>query len=307
MEEFSVSNLFSYRWMRETGNLDDLPNFIAHNLNSSKFRNGDATPNFSRMAQDNSIATLIHDSTLELYSADAGLSDSPEASEIRAVLEENLAETEGRLGEQFDGFDDATGLERDDLAKEEVYGMPVSEALSRISEFYSDQLAGENVEKVELEKGLRNRNFTGRADVLRTVTDEEGEEVTELRDIKTHYSEGRILVPKDDYTISAYAFLAYGDEDIDVDRVVLEYPVQGQGYEVDPLNWIYMIADDASELEELLEASRELQADKIEEEFGRPHVQSSKEYVEGLDIYNVEKKEYARRAAEEVLAEVLKA
>ena len=307
MEEFSVSNLFKYRWMRQAENFEGLQSFIAHNLNSSEFRNGDATPDFSKMKEDNAVATLIHDSALELYDMDDELSNDAEASEIRSVLEENIAEMDGRLGGQFDGFEEATGLERENLSEEEVYGMPVSEVLGSISAFYSDQLGAKNVEKVELEKRLRNKNFTGRADVLRTFNDENGEEVTELRDVKTHYSDDKVIVPKDDYTISAYAFLAYADEDVDIDRVVLEYPVQGQEYEVDPLNWIHLIAEDVSELGELLEETREVQADVLEEKFGRPHVDSDREYVEGLDIYPGEKKEYARRAAEEVLAEKLEA
>ncbi|WP_414837950.1 hypothetical protein ACK3SF_00940 [Candidatus Nanosalina sp. VS9-1] len=297
MEQFSVSNLVDYRWIRDRENFDDLKNFLAHNLASSSFRENSPTPNFSRMSQDQAKAVLIHDSALELYSAADEMAEDIQASEIKQILESNITEETGRLGRQFRDFEDS-GISREHVKSGKIYGRKVDDVLNSIADFYAESLPLEDFEILHIEDELSNNSFTGRADLVRRL-----DGITELRDVKTHYTNERPIFPVDDYKISAYALLAHG-EDLEIDRVVLEYPVQGQQYEVEPENWLAYIASDASELEALLEDTRRLQADKLEEVYGRPHLHSDREYVEALDAaVHGEKKEYARRAAEEVIAE----
>ena len=294
MESFSVSELARYQKFREKGAEEAIKSQVTSNLMSPADEN--LQPDFSDTEEDLAISTAIHDSVVELYR------QQPE-DDVEQFLEENLLSPSGSLSGTIKALEEDTELDRRDVLESNVYGMAVEDALKSIADFYNEARENEATINVETEKKLENNGFWGRADIIREFA-MEGQTVTELRDIKTHYSNASLPRKIDEYKIASYALTSYADQEID--RIVLEYPVQGFEIEVDPHDWIGFIAEDAAEYEDLLEYAREQQAEKLELDLPvNREDKDNREFVHGLNLPNDMNYAYASSAASEAVPRVL--
>ena len=293
-ERFSVSELSRYRKMRNFRNFEEIENLVASNLVSDAER--EPEPDFTGKNIDLAVSTIIHDSVIELYRQ-----RSQETPSTSGTLEEIITSPPESFSDKIEAFEEDTGKNRSDIFNMNVYGTPVEEVLEDIDSYYS-HARNEEVVNTGIEKYLSNRDFWGRADIIRDLKID-GEILTELRDIKTHYTDTPVPRDTDEYKISAYALISKSDQDID--RFVLEYPVQGIEVEVDPLDWMAHVAQDASEYSELLENSRENQAESLETDFTLDRKgKRAKEFVHGLNIPNHMSYAYATSAASENMRDI---
>lgn len=279
LEEFSVRELTDFRRYSEQGDTEGLEDLVATNLAISGIREYQLEPDYCEMDSDQVLSLLIHDSAVEAYELNSELSED----EFYEFLSSSMKEQS----------ENAEGLDTDILLEEEVYGMPPSEVIEDISSYYAENFVSGS--SIETETVLDNNGFSGRADVLQDVEDE-----TELRDVKTRYSENiPVPGPDDRFKMASYALISRDDRDID--RFVLEYPVQGLEVEVETEEWFGQIIDYTHEFEEILNASRDRQVKLLEEAMGLNNRRDPRDFVEGLNLGYETNRDFAESAVAEAL------
>lgn len=261
MEEFSVNELETFRrksWEEDDEAIHDL---VIGNLAISGDRDYNLEPNFSDNDTDYALAILVHDAVVNLYKLNAELNS-----------EEFFDEISGKI---LDRVDDAEDLS-EDIIWQEVHGESLNETVNQLADYYEENF--EQASTVETEKVLNNNGFKGRADIVREIDGE-----TEIRDIKTRYSDRKPVPAGDEkFKIACYALISR--EELNVDRFVLEYPLQGVEVEVEPEEWFAEIADTAEEYRQMLENARETEAEILEDEMGLNNGKEPREFVEGLNL-----------------------
>lgn len=267
MEEFSVRELTDYWWCTGPGDEDRLNELLSTNLAVSGIRGYDIEPDLSEMERENALKTKIHDSVVEFYDFNLDL-DSDEMFEFL------YSEVERRGPEESD-----IDLEIEDRKVENI--------LRSVAAHYEDDFA--EADTVETEKVIGNNGFYGRADILRDMGEEK-----ELRDVKMRFADNPVPGPKDRFGMACYALISRHEHD--VDRFVLEYPLQGAEFEIEPENWFSEVVDSADEFESLLEESRREQAELLREDMDADTDKPPRRFVEDLDITYEENKDYARTA-----------
>ncbi|MFB6192967.1 MAG: hypothetical protein ABEK00_01850 [Candidatus Nanohaloarchaea archaeon] len=271
MEEFSVSELEEYRKHGRQNDREALEDLVSKNLAISGIRSYDLEPDLTEMKPDRALAYLLHDSVIDLYQENREMSSEEIYDRIAEKLNRRISETEGL---------------NQDIVLGRVHGMKVGDAASEIADYYSDNF--EQASQVETEKVLENNGLYGRTDVVRQLDD-----TSEIRDVKIHYSGIPVPVPGEEFRMASYALISR--DDLDVDRFVLEYPLQREEVEVKPENWFAEVTDTAADFEELLEEARENQAELLKDEVGSS-TKASREFVESLNLpYNLNLK-YAEQA-----------
>ncbi|QKQ98943.1 hypothetical protein GKQ38_05525 [Candidatus Nanohaloarchaea archaeon] len=275
MEEFSVRELADYYWNDERENYDEVEDLAATNLAISGIRSYDLEPDFSDMDNEQALALLVHDAAVDIYELNSEL-DSEEFFELMA------SDINYRISQE------------DELDQELVFGSiegrPLKDIVEEVSNYYEQNFQeGENV---KTERVLENNGFHGRADIIRDVDGE-----TELRDIKTHYTETPVPGPLDGFKVACYALISR--DELEVDSFVIEYPLQGTEIEVEPEEWFGEVAEKAREFEEILEEGRENQAGLLESDLGTETDRAPRDFVEGLNLPYEMNKAYARSALPE--------
>lgn len=279
LEEFSVRELEDFRRYSEEENTEGIQDLVATNLAISGIRDYELEPDYEEMSSDQILSLLIHDSAVEIYELNSEL-DQDEFYEFLA----------GNMNEQVEK---AKGVGKDVLLEGQVYGRPLSQVVGDIAGYYADNFSqGANV---ETEKVMENNGFFGRADIIREVEDE-----MELRDVKTRYSENiPVPAPGDRFKIGSYALISRGERDID--RFVLEYPVQGTEIEVEPTELFGEIMEKAQKFEEMLETSRNRQAQLLEDAMDLNRGRDPRAFVEGLNLGYRTNRDFAESAVAEGL------
>ena len=269
LEDFSVSQLKKFHHLHSTENEEKLDELIANNIGYSSIRQYDIEPDLSNMTQSQRLSTVIHDAIVDIYGNNERLSEPEVYDHIKSEIISK------------------GGLDRD-YSDASVYNTDLDSAVRDISENIAESfVAGSNVRTEEL---LENNCLRGRADIIREVDD-----IKELRDIKTKYgSEPR---PYDEFGLACYALISRAEHDID--RFVLDYPVQGFEVEIEPEDWFSLVVDRAIAFEEILEDTREVQADQIRD-FLDNSDKSDREKVENLGLNPDRTLELARNARSEI-------
>lgn len=264
-EDFSVNQLKKFHHYSETGNSEQLDRLAAKNIGNSGMREYDIQANLPTMDESQRVSNIIHDAVVELYEQNNNLTADQAYDFIRTEIEDK-----GDLEDEF--------------SKALVYRADLEETVEAISENIAENfVSGQDVRTEEL---LENRGLRGRADIIREV-----DGLTELRDIKTKYSsEPR---PYDEFGLACYALASRSDHDID--RFVLEYPVQGFEVEVNPEDWFSLIVERATQFEDMLDETRELQAEQIREYLDNSD-KTDREKVEKLGLNPARARELARKA-----------
>lgn len=279
LEEFSVRELEDFRRYSQEKNIEGLEDLLATNLAVSGIRGYELEPDYAEMSSDQALSLLIHDSVVEAYKLNTEL-DEDEFYEFLA----------GSMNSQVE---EAEGLEPDILLEENVYGRPISEVVQDLSRYYSENFSPGS--DVETEQVLENNGFFGRADIIHEVDGE-----TELRDIKTRYSENvPVPGPGDRFKMASYALISRNERDID--RFVLEYPVQGVEVEVETEEWFGEVVEHAHEFEKLLDSTRERQAKLLEEAMDLENGRDPRDFVEGLNLGYRTNRDFAESAVAEGL------
>ena len=279
IEEFSVRELADFRRYSRERNNQGLEDLVATNLAISDIRGYELEPDYVEMTKDQALSLLIHDSAIKAYENNF----EGDQDEFYSFLADDMNSQ----------VEKAQGLEDDILLTENVYGRPVSGVVEDIARYYAQNFSSGT--DVETEKVLENNGFFGRADIIRVV-----DEDRELRDIKTRYSEKTPLPrPEDEFKMGCYALISR--EGMDIDRFVLEYPVQGLEIEVEPTEFFGEIVEQAENFEELLETSRSRQAQLLEEAMDVENNGDPRDFVEGLNLGYSTNRDFAESALSEGL------
>lgn len=279
MEEFSVTELANYRWHEMRDNCEKIEDLIATNLAVSGIRSYNLEPDFSEMGREQALSLLVHDAAVEVYRTNSEL----ESEEYFDIMASNI---NSRVSQE-DNLDS-------EIVFDNVRGFPVNEVVQSIADYYGENFR--SAQNIEIEKVLENNDFHGRADIVRDVNGD-----TELRDIKTCYTDAAIPGSQDSFKLACYALISRNQ--LDIDSFILEYPLQSTEIEIEPENWFGEVAEKAGELEDLLEEGREKQADLLQPDFGRRDGESPREFVEGLDLPYDVNKSYARSAVPDAVRE----
>lgn len=277
-EEFSVSQLAEFReysLMRDEEALEDL---VSRNLSSSQDREYDYQGDFSDKDTNQALSILVHDATVGLYDQNEEIHADEAFQYMSSHINDRISETEN--------------LDRD-VIWNDVYGASLKEVVQDAAEYYAENL--QTGSEVKTEEVIENNGFHGRADVIREVDGHK-----EIRDVKTRYSESASMSkPEDQFKMACYALISR--DELDVDRFVLEYPLQGEEVVVEPEEWFAEVANRANEFGEKLKASRREQARILENELGFKTDMSPREFVEGLNLKYHKNRETAQAAAAEAL------
>ena len=273
-EEFSVSELWSFRenlWMDNTEAVNDL---LMWNIATSDSREKRREASKSEIDADRAVSMLLHDASVSVYELNTSM-------EFDGFIDRLCSE----VREVINDSDDLSL----DLTCDEVYGLSVEQALEQLADYYSENFS--EASEVEIERVIENNGFFGRADIIRDT----GEEI-EMRDVKTRYSDKRPFPSEEDrFKMTCYALISRGE--IDVDRFVLEYPLQGKEVEIDPESDLVEVANLADEYRERLEEVRSREVEIIEELTKTECDGSPREFVEGLNL-GYQNWDYARLAVE---------
>jgi len=273
-EEFSVSELWSFRenlWMDNTEAVNDL---LMWNIATSDSREKRREASKSEIDADRAVSMLLHDASVSVYELNTSM-------EFDGFIDRLCSEVRGVINDSDD-----LSL---DLTCDEVYGLSVEQALEQLADYYSENFS--EASEVEIERVIENNGFFGRADIIRDT----GEEI-EMRDVKTRYSDKRPFPSEEDrFKMTCYALISRGE--IDVDRFVLEYPLQGKEVEIDPESDLVEVANLADEYRERLEEVRSREVEIIEELTKTECDGSPREFVEGLNL-GYQNWDYARLAVE---------
>jgi len=277
-EDFSVSQLAEFRKYSRLGSDEELEELVSRNLSSSQDREYDYQGDFSDKDTDQALSILVHDAAVSLYDRNEEVDVDEAFRQMSAHINDRISETQN--------------LDRDVIWRD-VYGASLNEVVQDAAEYYAENL--QTASEVATEEVIENKGFHGRADVIREVDGE-----TEIKDVKTRYSDtASIPGPEEEFKMACYALISRGE--LEVDRFVLEYPLQGEEIEVEPEEWFAEVADRANEFGEKLEASREEQARMLENELGLKTDMSPREFVEGLNLGYDRNRETAQAAAAEAL------
>lgn len=279
IEEFSVRELADFRRYSEQRNTEELEDLVATNLAISGIRGYELEPDYKEMNSDQALSLLIHDSAVDAYKLNSEL-DVDEFYEFLA-------------GSMKEEAEQAKGLDTDILLEREVYGRPLSEVVQDISEYYAKNFSKGS--EVEIEEVMENNGFFGRADIIRKAGGD-----TELRDVKNRYSRNiPVPGPDDGFKMGSYALISR--EQRDIDRFVLEYPIQGIEVEVGPEEWFGEVVQKADEFEKLLEKSRNRQAQLLEDAMGLENGKDPRTFVEDLNLGYSTSRDFAEPAVTEGL------
>ncbi|MFB6145428.1 MAG: hypothetical protein ABEJ99_02890 [Candidatus Nanohaloarchaea archaeon] len=227
--EFSVTELSDYARYSRSGQQDKVDELVDRNLDIQGIRIYDLEPDFSGMDYDHALSILVHDAVVDLYDRNQEL-DEKEIFDFMA----------SRMGERVQRSD---GL-NEEVLWGRVYDNKLNEVVDDIAHYYADNFV--EGRDVRTEEVVGNRGFFGRADILREIDGE-----TELRDIKTHYSDVQVTMPYQEFKMGCYALISRGD--LEVERFIIEYPLQQKKLEVDPTEWFGEVVEVAEEYRGLLE------------------------------------------------------
>jgi len=273
-EEFSVSEIWSFRenlWMDNTEAVNDL---LMWNIATSDSREKRREASKSEIDADRAVSMLLHDASVSVYELNMSM-------EFDGFIDRLCSE----VREVINDSDDLSL----DLTCDEVYGLSVEQALEQLADYYSENFS--EASEVETERVIENNGFFGRADIIRDT----GEEI-EMRDVKTRYSDKRPFPSEEDrFKMTCYALISRGE--MDVDRFVVEYPLQGKEVEIDPESDLVEVANLADEYRERLEEVRSREVEIIEELTKTECDGSPREFVEGLNL-GYQNWDYARLAVE---------
>lgn len=261
------------------GQEDSIEELVSRNLSASNQREYDYQGDFEDKNTDQALSILVHDAAVSLYERNEELNEEEAFNHISNHINERISESQN-----LDS----------DIIWNQVYGDSLNEVVQDAAEYYSENLVPAS--DVETEKVIENQGFHGRTDIIREVDGK-----TEIRDVKTKYSDkAPIPGPRDAFKMACYALISR--EGRDIDRFVLEYPLQGEEVEVEPEEWFAEVAEKANEFGEKLDSARNEQARIIGQELGHNVNSSPREFVENLGLsYN-----YMRRTAEAAVANALR-
>ena len=277
-EEFSVSQLAEFRKHSRMENDEALEELVSRNLSSSQDREYDYQGDFSDKDTDQTLSILVHDAAVNLYDRNEEVDVDEAFQHMSSHINDRISETQN--------------LDRDVIWRD-VYGASLKDVVQDAAEYYAENL--QTASEVATEEVLENQGFHGRADVIREVDGE-----TEIRDVKTRYSDAPSMPgPEDEFKMACYALISRGE--LEVDRFVLEYPLQGEEVEVEPEEWFAEVANRANEFGRKLDESREKQARLLENELGLKTDMAPREFVEGLNLGYDKNRETAQAAAAEAL------
>lgn len=277
MEEFSVSELAEFRKYSRMNNEGSLEELVSKNLSLSENRQYDYKGDFSDKTTDQALSILVHDAAVSLYNQNQYVDAEEAFSHMSSHINDRVSGTQN--------------LDRD-IVWREVYGAPLNEVVKDAAEYYAESF--QPASEISIEQVLENNEFYGRIDVIREVNGEK-----EILDVKTRYADKPIPRPGEEFKMACYALISRGE--LEVDRFVLEYPLQGKEMVVEPEDWFSEVANLANRFAEKLESSRTEQARILENEFGFKTSMSPREFVEGLGLGYDKKWETAQEAASEVL------
>lgn len=277
MEEFSVSELDTFRRKSGYGDQEAVYDLVAGNLAISGERDYRPEPDFEQEDTDYALTLLVHDAAVNLYE----LNEQLDSEDFFEQITDDIIQR----------IEDEQALSKD-IIWEQVYGTSVKDTVDQLADYYSENF--EQASRVETEKLIENNGFTGRTDIVREVGGE-----TELRDIKTRYSDRRPLPDEDEkFKIACYALISR--QELDIDRFILEYPLQGEEVKIDPRERFSDIAGIAEEYRQMLETAREVQAEMLEEDMGLEKGEDPRKFVEGLNLGRTNR-DYAEAAVTEGL------
>lgn len=277
MEEFSVSELDTFRRKSGYGDQEAVYDLVAGNLAISGERDYRPEPDFEQEDTDYALTLLVHDAAVNLYE----LNEQLDSEDFFEQITDDIIQR----------IEDEQALSKD-IIWEQVYGTSVKDTVDQLADYYSENF--EQASHVETEKLIENNGFTGRTDIVREVGGE-----TELRDIKTRYSDRRPLPDEDEkFKIACYALISR--QELDIDRFILEYPLQGEEVKIDPRERFSDIAGIAEEYRQMLETAREVQAEMLEEDMGLEKGEDPRKFVEGLNLGRTNR-DYAEAAVTEGL------
>ena len=277
-EEFSVSQLAEFRKHSRMENDEALEELVSRNLSSSQDREYDYQGDFSDKGTDQTLSILVHDAAVSLYDRNEEVDVDEAFQHMSTHINDRISETQN--------------LDRDVIWRD-VYGASLKDVVQDAAEYYAENL--QTASEVATEEVLENQGFHGRSDVIREIDGE-----TEIRDVKTRYADAPSMPgPEDEFKMACYALISRGE--LEVDRFVLEYPLQGEEVEVEPEEWFAEVANRANEFGRKLDTSREKQARLLENELGLKTDMSPREFVEGLNLRYDKSRETAQAAAAEAL------
>lgn len=275
-EEFSVSQLAEFRKYSWIGHDEALEELVSRNLSSSGERQYDYQGDFSGKNTDQTLSILVHDAAVSLYDQNQEVDVDEAFQHMSTHINDRISRTQN--------------LDRDVIWRD-VYGTSLKDVVQDAAEYYADNLKPGS--EIATEEVMENNGFYGRADIIRKVDGE-----TEIRDVKTRYTDtASIPRPEEEFKMACYALISRGE--IEADRFVLEYPLQGEEVVVEPQEWFADVANRANEFKEKLETSREEQARLLQNELGFKTDMPPRKFVEDLNLgYNKNRKTAQAAAAE---------
>ena len=220
--ELSVKDLKRFKALSRQQNYQQIASLVAQNFSRTNDARRGLTPNYDRLDDNLAKSIILHDEVVAFYRDNQSLS------------QQELAERFSDIKSVFEAHD----LDNPDS----VYGRKVDEMAVSISEYLSGNF--EEASTVETEVEMENRGLFGRADIIREL--EDGSK--EMRDIKMGYSGKN---PLEEYGMACYALISRSDYEIE--KFILEYPLQEMEVEVQPEDWFSVLISDIREFEELEE------------------------------------------------------
>ena len=277
-EEFSVSQLAEFRKYSRIGHDEALEELVSRNLSSSGERQYDYQGDFSGKNTDQTLSILVHDAAVSLYDQNQEVDVDEAFQHMSTHINDRISRTQN--------------LDRDVIWRD-VYGTSLKDVVQDAAEYYADNLKPGS--EIATEEVMENNGFYGRADIIRKVDGE-----TEIRDVKTRYTDtASIPRPEEEFKMACYALISRGE--IEADRFVLEYPLQGEEVVVEPQEWFADVANRANEFKEKLETSREEQARLLQNELGFKTDMPPRKFVEDLNLRYDKNRKTAQAAAAEAL------
>lgn len=220
--EISVKDLKKFKALSRQQNYQEIASLVAQNSTRTNTARRGLTPDYDKLPDNLAKSIILHDEVVDFYRNNQSLSH-PELTE--------------RFSEVRSSFE-AHDLDDPDS----VYGRKIDELVMDISEYLSGTF--EEASNVETEVEMENQGLFGRADIIRELEDG----TTEMRDIKMVYNGKN---PLGEYGMACYALISQNDHEID--RFILEYPLQDMEVEIEPEDWFGVLISDIREFEQLEE------------------------------------------------------